>query len=49
MYNGSQYNVDHVSLRGYDLYVALDGVHGAVHSDELIVEWTEFDTERTDK
>lgn len=42
MYDGNSYIVDHVTVRGFDLYVNLVGKQQAVNSEEVYCEPTVF-------
>jgi len=47
-YNGYYYPVDHVLVRGMDLYVRLEGILEPVHSNALQCEPTKFTLKRVE-
>ena len=46
VYNGDEYIVDYVTIRGFDVFVHLQGRHAAVHADLVWCEPTVFLLER---
>lgn len=46
IYDGDEYYVDYVTIRGYDIFVHLKGHHSAVHADRVQCELTTFLLER---